>query len=205
MYIVHTWYVHCTYVFGLTSSAWPEVLSEFPHSKISVLSGRFFWRMSRRSIAFCCNSGISGSGMPDWRDAIFQSMHWMSTSTISSLGSATWGDLYRREPALAASIALLMSTTCYMHVCTLFNHVYTMYTQVHNIPREQWGHEPRKEESAWAFSCGHQSSLHPPCHQFKCHGNGQHTQGTRLSLRCRPPQLRSGLPTVSTLPQDEQW
>ena len=84
--------------------------------------------------------------VPGWRDAIFQSMHWMSTSTISLLGSATWGNLYRREPAFALSMALLIFTLsvhahtvyiglynlkphwlCIYIACTLETHVHTLY------------------------------------------------------------------------------
>jgi hypothetical protein len=42
----------------------------------------------------------------------------MSTSTSSLLGSAARGYLYRLDLALAASIALLMSETWYIHECT---------------------------------------------------------------------------------------
>ncbi len=58
----------------------------------SLQSGwRFCCRRSRRSIALWCRSGSSDSGIFDWRDAIFQSMHRMShvSSAISLLGSAT--------------------------------------------------------------------------------------------------------------------
>ncbi len=185
----------CAECYGpFQNSTWP-----FPRSYQGGFSsgGQGDWLLSAAT-------GSSDSGMPDWQDAIFQSMHWMSTSTISLLGSATWGNLYRLEPALAASIALLMSKTWYKQVCTSMSNVYTMYIHVQDVPQERWGHEPWREESAWAFSCGHPSSLHPPCHQCKCRGNEQHTPVTRWSLRCRPRQLQSGLPNVSTLPRDGQ-
>ena len=146
-------YIHVINVYKqiyCTSGAWHDVLSEFPHSTISrtlcrmlcafskfhlafspVLSGRFFCRRSRRLIAFWCNSGSSDSDIPTWRVAIFQSMHWMSTSTISLLGSATWGKLASVDPALALSIALLMSKTWHIHVYTQYNTVYTIYSQVY--------------------------------------------------------------------------
>ncbi len=213
----------CTYTLVLTSGAWHEVFTTFPHSTIlqtlcrmlwtlskfhfsfsPVLSGRFFFRRSRRLIASCCNSGSSDSRMPDWQDTMFHSMHWMSTSTISLLGSATWGNLYRRDQGLAASLALLMSKTWYIQVCTLILNIYTMYIHVQDVPLEQWGHKQWREESAWAFSCCHLSSLHTTCHQCKCCGNGLHTSGTRWSLRCLLLQFQSCLPTVSTLSRDGQ-
>ena len=127
---IHVYTSIYRYIQGYTSGAWHEQLSELPHSTISrtlwrmlwaiskfhlafspVLSGRFRWSRSRRSTAFCCSSGSSDNGIRDWRVEMFQSMHWMSTSTTSLLGSATWGKPYRRDAGLAPSIAALMSLT----------------------------------------------------------------------------------------------
>ena len=67
-------------------------------SSSPVFWGRFFWRRSRRSIAFCGKSGRSASEIRDSRVAIFQSMHWIRTSTTSLLGSETCGRPRKRDP-----------------------------------------------------------------------------------------------------------
>lgn len=101
---VHTGTHYCIPV--PTSRAWHEVLSVLPHNAIlrtlckmlcefsnfhldfsPDLSGRFCWRRLRRSTAFCWKLGSSDSGIWDWQDAIFQSMHLMITSTTLLLGS----------------------------------------------------------------------------------------------------------------------
>ncbi len=85
--------------------------SKFHFAFSPVLSGRLFYRRSRRSTAFCCSSGSSDSAMQDWRVTIFQSMHWMSTSTTLSLESETGGKQCRQEPFLAFLMVLLLLST----------------------------------------------------------------------------------------------
>ena len=135
-----------------TSGPWHEVLSELPHRMISrtlcrmlcafskfhfpfspILSGRFRCRRSKNATAFSCSSGCSASGlgMRDWLEAIFQSMHWMRTSTMSLLGSATCCKPRRQLPALALSIAELMSLTWNMPVYISIYVYILVYTQKH--------------------------------------------------------------------------
>ena len=45
-----------------------------------------------------------------------------------------------------ASIAPLMSKIWYIQVCIFMSNVYIMYIHIHDVPREQWGHEPWRKE-----------------------------------------------------------
>ena len=62
-------------------------LSKFHPDASTHLSGRLLLSNSRRSTAAWCTTGSSDSGMDRRRVIKFHSMHWMSTSTLWSLGS----------------------------------------------------------------------------------------------------------------------
>ncbi len=116
--------------------------SKFHFPSSPVLSGRFRCKRSKNVTAFSCSSGSSASETRDWREAIFQSMHWMRTSTISLLGSATCGKPCRQLLVLALSIAVLMSLTWYMPVyisisarlqgyVSVYTRIYTVHTCIY--------------------------------------------------------------------------
>ncbi len=114
------------------------------------------------------------------------------------------GHWYRREPALAASIALLMSKSWYIHVCTLISLIYHLYTCLYYVHTCIWCTSgvmrswTTKGRVSMSISMLSPVILHVPCHQFKCSGNGLHTQGTRKSLMCLPQQLQGSASTFHT-------
>ena len=162
MYIVHTWYVNCAYVFGLTSGAWHKVLSPQQNfadlvqnamclfkiplglfhclirevflkdvKKINrfLLQFRHLWLwnawLARRNIPIHAQNEYFYNlvtGISNVRQFVQTWAGWGSINSPIDENSLLYECLYITQPCIY--------------------HAHTSY----NIPREQWGHEPRREE-----------------------------------------------------------